>query len=109
MVKYYDEAGERAIIISPETMIHVKKSNIRELQTPPQFRYGEKIIPQNHPAINGIVAGIYWHLNLIVFITESGLEIKLKRKRYSVQLTGIIEDVNYYDGSRPKIQYSCFS
>ena len=77
-----DEAGEMAIIMSPVTMIHVKKSNIRELQTPPQFSYGEKIVPHNHFDINGNVVGIYWHFKLNCFYYRIRIADKIKSKRY---------------------------
>lgn len=83
VVKYMaDEAGGMAIIMSPVTMHHVRESNIRELQTQPQFSYGEKVVPHNHLDTNGIVVGIYWHFNLKCFYYRIRIGEKIKSKRY---------------------------
>ncbi len=77
-----DRAGEMAIIMSPVTMVHVRESNIKELKTPPQFSYGERVVPYNHLDTAGIVVGIYWHFKLNCFYYRIRVGEKIRSKRY---------------------------
>lgn len=76
-----DTANDKAIIVSPK-MTQISMSNIKPLQTAPQYNYGERVTHCNHPNIIGVVVGIYWHFNTKRFFYKIKIGEKIKSKRY---------------------------
>lgn len=77
------ENGEAEIIL-PETVYKPDMKYIRELPIPPQYVYGERVSPCNHPDIIGTICDIRWHF-------------KYNRCIYQIKVNGRVKSKRYYD------------
>lgn len=82
VVQYIKKDDKTAVLISPESDYTLALENIKPLSAPPEFVYGARVSPLNHPEIMGNVARILWHFEQGRYYYKIEVNGKLQSKRY---------------------------
>lgn len=77
-----DHMDNKAVVISPRFNYKLDIEEIKELSAPPQYIYGEQVVPCNHPDVIGVIASIKWHFKLNCYFYTIMVNGKMKSKRY---------------------------
>ncbi len=84
IVVQYDEDKQsgKAVILSPESVYSLDLESIKPLSAPPEFVYGARVSPLNHPEIEGRIARIFWHFDKKRYYYKIEINGKIKSRRY---------------------------
>lgn len=77
-----DKQGGKAVILSPESDFSSDLESINPLSAPPEFVYGARVSPLNHPEVKGSIARIFWHFEQGRYYYKIEVNGKLQNKRY---------------------------
>lgn len=77
-----DEESGKAVILSPESACGSELESVKPLFVPPEFVYGARVSPLNHPEVEGSIARIFWHFEQGRYCYKIEVNGKLKSKRY---------------------------
>lgn len=58
VIQYRLDENEKAVIILPESAFKPDVKDIRELSISPQYVYGDRVSPCNHPDMIGVICSI---------------------------------------------------
>lgn len=83
-VVQYDEDKQsgKAVIISPESFYIPDLESIKPLSAPPEFVYGARVSPINHPETAGIISRIFWRFDKNRYFYKIEINGRLKSRRY---------------------------
>ncbi len=84
VVEYEVDANDgKAVILAPQCGIRTKLKNIKKLENPPRFRYGERVVTRGEREYAGTIAIMQWHFNRGEIIYKMKKDNgKIKSKRY---------------------------
>ena len=77
-----DPMDNNAVVILPKADYKLDIKGIRELPVHPQYTYGEKVSPYNHPDMIGVIVAINWHFKLNRYFYTIEVNEQPKSKRY---------------------------
>ena len=77
-----NETTGEVILIYPQVTYALDKANIRELEEPPKFVYGEAVSPCNHMELVGEILRIRWHFKKQCYFYIIKIDEKVRSKRY---------------------------
>jgi hypothetical protein len=78
----YQPQENSAVILQPVSGIETDMQQIRPLEQPPKYRYGDAVFPADHPERKGVIRDMVWHFKaraVMYFIESNGRKIS---KRY---------------------------
>lgn len=83
-VVQYDEDKQngKAVTFSPESDFSPDLESINPLSAPPEFVYGARVSPLNHPEVEGSIARIFWHFDKKRYYYKIEVNGKFPSKRY---------------------------
>ncbi len=82
VIQYKIKENGEVMILLPETVYKPDIKYVKELPTPPQYRYGEQVSPANSPDIIGIICKVRWHFKLNCYFYHIKVNGRVKSKRY---------------------------
>ena len=74
--------SSKAIICSPIEGCQYEMEKIIALSQSPEYTYGERVLPKNHPEIEGRIAEIGWHFGRQQYFYIICVNGQKKSKRY---------------------------
>ena len=87
--------GDTALLINPVKNIEIPVEKIRVLNKPPEFVYGDLVIPVVHPELVGKIEKIIWHF-------------KKGTCGYHISVNGRKKKTRYYADDLRKIEVGDF-
>jgi len=74
--------GGTVDIIQPVKGVQVSAIDVKQMDHPPRFVYGEAVSPVNHPELTGVIRVIGWHFKNQDYMYLLTVDGRKKSKRY---------------------------
>ena len=82
VIEFEIKDSQTAVTVQPVPDMEIAMQNIRILNTPPRFRYGDAVSPVSQPERKGIISAIGWHFKEQAYLYHIAVGGKKVSRRY---------------------------